>query len=128
MNKNHPAQEFTPNHPIVDLDYLGLFTEGDSTTEVMMVEAFLNSATDTAHSLRCLCEAQGFESEWRKAAHKLAGSAAQIGARRLCIACQEAETLHSLTVEKKLVMMEDIDCHLLAFQEFFSNRYNASDR
>lgn len=87
-----------------------------------MVNAFLISAEETTGTLRSLCTVRDLYEAWKKAAHKLAGSAGQIGAQRLAIACQAAEAAPNPGPEQKQKMMEDIDCHLQEFRQFFTNR------
>ena len=112
--------------PVVDLDYLGLITEGDSAMELMMLNAFLRSAADTAGVLRRCCANPAHDDTWHKAAHKLAGSAAQMGALRLHLACEQAEAAKHITREEKQKMIENIECHLAAFKDFFDNRHQAA--
>ncbi|MGH1398208.1 MAG: ATP-binding protein [Alphaproteobacteria bacterium] len=83
------ASMFEDSAKVMDWDRLRMFTDGDLEEEKELIEMFTTYAKE---SLRTLKNYQNEEDEeWRKAAHKLKGSAANLGAQALSDACFEAE-------------------------------------
>ena len=109
--------------PVVDTDYLALFTDGDSAQEHMMVDLFLKTAIETLETLRGTVQGVSANDDWKKAAHKLKGSAGQIGATRLAAVCLTAETGHAAGAALKASMLGDIEARFSEVQSFFSKRF-----
>lgn len=78
-----------PKSEIMDWDRLRMFTDGDPEEEKELIEMFMTYAAESLDILRN-CE-DGEDEEWKKAAHKLKGSAANLGAQALSELCKTAE-------------------------------------
>lgn len=74
---------------IMDWDRLRMFTDGNSEEEKALIEIFTTYAEESLEILRN-CQ-NGEDEEWKRAAHKLKGSAANLGAQALSDMCFEAE-------------------------------------
>lgn len=79
------------DNQIMDWDRLRLFTDGNPDEEQELIKIFMTYAEDSLSILRNQIN-DGEDEEWKKAAHKLKGSAANLGAKLLSTACYEAET------------------------------------
>lgn len=82
----------TPCHTaseIMDWERLRLFTDGDPEEEKALIEMFMTYAEESLEILEN--GSDGADEEWKKAAHKLKGSAANLGAQALSAMCFEAE-------------------------------------
>ncbi|MGH1404649.1 MAG: ATP-binding protein [Alphaproteobacteria bacterium] len=75
---------------IMDWDRLDLFTNGDLEEEKMLIDLFMSCAQETLGVLVQECQ-DGCNEAWSSAAHKLKGSAANLGAEVLASICFEAE-------------------------------------
>ena len=74
---------------VMDWERLRMFTDGDPQEEKALIDMFITYAEE---SLEVLCNFANVDNEdWQKAAHKLKGSAANLGAKALSHACLEAE-------------------------------------
>jgi HPt (histidine-containing phosphotransfer) domain-containing protein len=105
----------------VDLEHLALFTDGDPDQERLMAEVFLSSGAEILEDLRG-CAADSSGDQWKKAAHKLKGSAGQIGAGMLASACLAAELGNAAPDVEKQSMLQAIEKHFADVQLFFSTR------
>ncbi len=74
---------------IMDWDRLRMFTDDDPEEEKALIEMFITYAEESLEILKN-CQ-DGEDEEWKKAAHKLKGSAANLGAQALSDVCMEAE-------------------------------------
>ncbi len=79
----------TPEVEIMDWERLRMFTDGNPEEEKALIEMFITYAEESLDDLKN-CQ-EGENEEWKKAAHKLKGSAANLGAQALSDACMEAE-------------------------------------
>ncbi len=78
------------NEVPIDMSHLDMFTDGDKEKERNVIDLFIKSSFETIVDLRsedCLQDPD----RWRKAAHKLKGSAANLGAVPLSKICERAE-------------------------------------
>ncbi|MEZ0260446.1 MAG: MHYT domain-containing protein [Alphaproteobacteria bacterium] len=105
---------------IVDTEYLDLFTGGDREEERSMADMFVSAGVDTLEVLRRHVRQEATNDDWRKAAHKLKGSAGQIGAGALAKACLVAE-VGSGDCNKE-VMLDEIERSFSEVQYFFTTR------
>ena len=108
----------------VDLEYLALFTDGDNAQEKLMADVFLSSGAEILQVLRRSLVGDMDADDWRKAAHKLKGSAGQLGAARLAAACRTAETGHDAQAENRSAMLREIERHFTEVQDFFEKRFH----
>ncbi|MDE1151613.1 MAG: ATP-binding protein [Micavibrio sp.] len=105
----------------IDLQHLELFTDGDLELERMLADAFISAGIDTIVTLKASADAVDNE-KWRKAAHKLKGSAAQIGARRLAEICLTAELAASPQPQEREAFIGTIERGFAEVQNFFAMR------
>lgn len=85
---------------VLDWERLRMFTEDDPDEERALIEMFTTHAEESLDVLKMQCLA-GDNEEWRKAAHKLKGSAANLGANILSEECLEAEKAFELGEDEK---------------------------
>ena len=78
------------DNSLIDMDHLHMFTEGDPEEERQLFELFFEQVDLSIAELKKSC-ANDDNEEWRKAAHKLKGSAANLGANSLSKVCADAE-------------------------------------
>jgi CheY-like chemotaxis protein/HPt (histidine-containing phosphotransfer) domain-containing protein len=92
---------------IMDWQRLSMFTDDDPQEEAALIELFKTYAQE---SLEILESAIGFGKDdlWKKAAHKLKGSAANLGAVALSDLCFEAEKGFETSPEHKKDLYHDI--------------------
>lgn len=120
---NIPAEENIPapvsQDNLMDWDHFRMFTDGDVDEEKQLISMFMSYATESLHDLKKNIETKDTE-QWRKAAHKLKGSAANLGAKPLAEACHAAELTHNDPTQDKLEIYNriqnffDATCLLLA--------------
>ncbi len=101
----HPPQNTDTN--IMDWDRLDMFTDGDPDEERALIEMFTTYATESLDDLRMYCKKNDNE-EWKKAAHKLKGSAANLGAQSLSDICFKAEESFESSAEEKEEIFKEI--------------------
>ena len=75
---------------VMDWERLRMFTDGDPEEEKELIAMFTTYAEESLEILKARC-LDGEDEEWKKAAHKLKGSAANLGAQALSDVCFEAE-------------------------------------
>ncbi len=102
---SHDVQE--PESKIIDWDRLHLFTDGDPEEEKELIGMFMTYAEESLEDLRAHCQDNDGEA-WKKAAHKLKGSAANFGAQELSDVCMRAELAFSDNVQTKEEIMANI--------------------
>lgn len=101
----------------VDLTHLRQFTDGNPEEEKEFFDIFLTQAEEgVTHLSRHITDE--YNEEWKRTAHKLKGSAANLGANTLSNLCKEAENLADATAENKAVMHENILNELSKVQAF----------
>ena len=96
---------------VMDWDRLRMFTDGSPEEERALIEMFSTYAEESLGILK-ICQ-DGADEEWKKAAHKLKGSAANLGAQILSEMCFEAE----LGFEKSEQEKEEILAKILSSYE-----------
>lgn len=84
---------------IMDWERLSMFTDNDPEEEKALIEMFVHYAEESLETLKN-CKS-GEDEEWKKAAHKLKGSAANLGAQALSVACFEAEQAYDRDANTK---------------------------
>lgn len=112
-----PAPRAVNSCPI-DLQHLGLFTDGDKDEEKELGLLFCSQAEESMVALESALN-QGDSEGWRKNAHKLKGSSANLGANTLSELCKQAEhNAASLGVEGD-IMLADIRMELNRVRDYF---------
>lgn len=90
----------TRETPPVDREHLALFTDNDPDEERMLLDMFFEQAALSIAILKKQCISDR-SNEWKSAAHRLKGSASNLGASQLAQACKEAETHADASTEAK---------------------------
>lgn len=94
------------NEPINVL-HLVSFTDNDPMIEKELFSLFSEQALIGMEKLKQTCD-NGEDEEWKKAAHKFKGAAANMGATILANLCFEAETHHSALPNEKMELLSSI--------------------
>lgn len=92
---------------IMDWERLEMFTDGDPEEEAALIDMFTCYAVESIETLKQECGA-GANEEWKKAAHKLKGSAANLGAQKLSDFCYAAEKGYAEDEALKARLLENI--------------------
>lgn len=103
--------------PAIDFNHLDMFTDGDPDEEKQLLDLFFEQ---TVMSIQELQEymTSGDNEGWKKAAHRMKGAAANLGAAPLSEACKAAELNPGASDEKKTEMIKDIKANLSALRAF----------
>jgi HPt (histidine-containing phosphotransfer) domain-containing protein len=88
MMHARPADAAEDAQPVIDLDHLRSFTDGDPQLEVELLTLYL-STTDVY--LARMAEALAAGDSWTATAHALKGASANLGARRVMAIAVAAE-------------------------------------
>jgi signal transduction histidine kinase/HPt (histidine-containing phosphotransfer) domain-containing protein/ActR/RegA family two-component response regulator len=111
-----PPVEQAAEEPIpVDLERLALFTNGDARRERMLAEAFRTGGGESIEVMRAHLRGAATDDSWKNAAHKLKGSAAEIGAVNLVEICETAANIEQKGKAKVFSKIEGLFCHVCAF-------------
>lgn len=104
--KSEPAASAAEDSPI-DMNQLRMFTDGDPNEEKALVELFLEQ---TKTLLAQLEQSTGAEKKevWKSVAHRLKGSAGNLGASKLHFICKQAEAQFESNEAKKREMFAAI--------------------
>ncbi|MGB4057178.1 MAG: response regulator [Alphaproteobacteria bacterium] len=107
-------------HPVMDWERLHMFTDGNPDEEKILIEMFKTYAEESLAILQENCKGDANE-EWKKAAHKLKGSAANLGAVSLSESCMVAETAYTEDLKtKEEILCLILDCYRQVLQELES--------
>jgi HPt (histidine-containing phosphotransfer) domain-containing protein len=96
--------------PVVDLDHLHGFTDGDLALEQELGELYMSSACLYVERLRASLDVP---EAWQRAAHALKGASANLGARRVAEHALAAE--HAPPDETALIELERLVGEVRAF-------------
>lgn len=91
--------------PVMDWERLRMFTDGNKEEEKELIALFVSYAEESVNVLIENCE-EGSGEAWKKAAHKLKGSAANLGALALSEICYEAEQAHEAAKAEKEIILK----------------------
>ena len=108
--------------PVVDMTYMYAFTEGDLDEEMMLVDLFFKAGQESMDILKAHAEGSNDNVIWARAAHKLKGSSAQIGALKLSALCHRAEEDSALSWNVKKPLFIEIEAEFKNIREFFDAR------
>src|SRR5262245_2110193 len=106
--------------PIMDMDHLLSFTDGDLELESELSALFLSSAEAYFDKMSRSLEAG---TPWTTSAHALKGASANLGARRLAALARSAEHQPPAAVD-----LQDIRRAIDEVSEFFGERHRAHSR
>ncbi len=101
----------------VDVGHLRMFTDGDKEEEKEIFELFITQSEEGIDVLRRTCYG-GESQDWRKAAHKMKGAAANLGAFTLSALCKEAEEAFISTEEEKKELYQKVRDELAMVEAF----------
>ncbi len=107
------------DEPPIDMDRLNMFTDGDADEEKELLELFFEQVELSITELQNSIDNDD-DIEWQKAAHKLKGSAANLGADSLCSACEEAEARFEEKIVIKEAMLADVSAKVSELRNFLS--------
>ncbi|MBI1327271.1 MAG: response regulator [Alphaproteobacteria bacterium] len=107
--------------PVIDLEHLALFSDGDRNMEIKFAEIFMSVGEQTMIELRTHVNGENDNDTWRRAAHKLKGSSAQIGARILSSLALHAEKSPEASTTDKKKMLADMEEAFKQVKDFFAN-------
>jgi signal transduction histidine kinase/DNA-binding response OmpR family regulator len=104
------SQDTEHSDPIMNWEHFRLFTDGDPVEEQQLIAIFTTYAEESLYVMQMHC-ADGDSDAWKKAAHKLKGSAANLGAIPLSKACAAAEAARAEQTDIKKLMLDGIMMH-----------------
>lgn len=111
------AEAESSNDIIIDWDRINIFTDGNEDEEKELITMFIHYADETIEMLN-VAKYLSDNEVWQKAAHKLKGSAANLGANCLSNICYKAEKLQKYEVEIKEKLFAEInDAYQIACKE-----------
>lgn len=130
FNATQEKTEVTPeahnsNHIPLDMDHFNLMFEDSSPEEIQeLTELFSEQADICIQTMQEHC-LSGEQEEWRKAAHKLKGSAANLGAIHLSETCLKAE--HNMCAETatKQSILKTVITDLKELEDYLRQNYSS---
>lgn len=105
----------------VDMEHLEAFTDGDHEEEKELYNMFIEHADNSVTILETKCGSDENEA-WRKEAHKIKGSAANLGANDLSEICKTAEEKFEETEKNKRILLAKIQEKMGKVKIFFERR------
>jgi signal transduction histidine kinase/DNA-binding response OmpR family regulator len=122
---NKPENNIQSSSTPIDMSHLYKFTEGNAEDERELFESFLlqgealiKKLTENTENKQC--------NEWQEAAHKLKGSAANIGAFTLSTLCTIAEEDPDTLSDNKQKYLQDIIKEFTLVRNFINDEKKAS--
>ncbi len=103
--------------PVMDLDRLHIFTDGDKEEEKMLCDTFFEQADTSVRALKDNISGNGVE--WKSAAHRLKGSSANFGAIALSEQCRIAEERYNASEGQKQSILKEINIYLTQVKNVF---------
>jgi|GEM_PF-576069 len=104
----------------VDMEQLRMFTDGNPNEEKALFTLFLDQAQEMVDILEKNTDKNGYDA-WKSAAHRLKGSAGNLGAMKLHHLCKRAEAHFEDFEPKKMEMLAAIQVEIRRIQSFFDN-------
>ncbi|MFZ2620785.1 MAG: ATP-binding protein [Alphaproteobacteria bacterium] len=108
--------------PLLDIEHLQSFTDGDQKVEQELVQLFYDQANASLEMLSLYTDDAHAE-DWKKLAHRLKGSSANLGASRLSAACLQAEQAKAAPEAEKLTLLAAIEGEMNNVRSFFAQRH-----
>lgn len=93
--------------PVIDRARFEISVEGDAEERAMMISLFTDYAEESIAIMKDHC-GNGLETDWKKAAHRLKGSAANLGAMQLSALCALAEDSFTKSEDMKKDILANI--------------------
>ena len=106
--------------PCLNIEQIELLTDGDPEEMEELFSVFFQQSDQDLDSLEKAYHEHDTE-KWRKAAHKLKGAAANIGASLLATASQEAEKQYSVSQSDKVLLLNNIKDEYQRLKTFAQN-------
>lgn len=106
-------------NPPVDLPALRDLFGDDPEDEKMLFDLFFSTADEALNNLQQAITENDNE-KWRKAAHKIKGSAANMRAENLAAICTQAESDSDATQDQKDVLLKDIQDNITRVREYLN--------
>ncbi len=116
------TKEIKETSLIINLDHLDQFTDGDDEEEKMIFEMFDSAGKVSVTELKDHVK-NGDSEIWRKAAHKLKGASANLGAEKLSEKCLKLEQAYEDSDENKKLLLDELLIEFEAVKQFFEERY-----
>lgn len=107
----------------VNMEHFNLMFDGSDNDEIAQLVNLFDVETEKLIKLLEVSCLEGDQEEWRKAAHKLKGSSANLGAEYLFQICQEAEKASEADMLEKGSLLENIKSQYQCLQDFLNQRY-----
>jgi HPt (histidine-containing phosphotransfer) domain-containing protein len=89
-----------------------------------LAKVFMDVGEDCLKVFRAHLAGSRSLEEWKMAAHKLKGSAAQLGAGRLSDTCRAAEETPNGSLQEKETLLHDIQAFFDEVRDFFQRRHS----
>ena len=112
--------------PIIDKKHFSLFTDCCELEEKTLISTFFASALQSLEELRSSVVDPKISTNWRLAAHRLKGTAAQIGAQRLSECCEAAEASFQATTQDKRRLLLGVEIELAEIMLLFNSKQHAN--
>ncbi len=116
-----PAEKPVQKDAPIDMAHFELFTDGDPLMERELLDLFFEQAELSLSSLEESI-ANNNDEAWEQAAHRIKGSAANLGAIPLSEVCQNAEDIDQEDQAQKKAILADIKIKLNDLHKFFKNK------
>jgi signal transduction histidine kinase/CheY-like chemotaxis protein/HPt (histidine-containing phosphotransfer) domain-containing protein len=111
--------------PLLDLEHLASYTEGDMEEEKGLTSLFYEQADECLGILGKAVE-QNDQDAWQHITHRFKGAAGNFGAVRLYQACLAAEKAQEKSVEEKTPLLEDIQKEYEALRAYLVDRHQGT--
>lgn len=108
----------------IDVERLELFTDGDVQAETELYNLFKDQSAVNIHAMRKALDFGDVEL-WQKAAHRMRGASANLGAKALSSSCEQAEREFDASDDVKKQILDTIEDSLDAFFVFMRKRLEA---
>jgi len=116
-----PSEKSDADIP-VDLEHFNFMFEDSEPDEIKeLMELFDEQALLSIKELETYC-LDGEQEDWKKAAHKLKGSAANLGAIHLAKACEDAEQSLGTSAEEKKTILQTVTAEFKRLQSYIAEK------
>lgn len=93
--------------PVLDQERLSFSLDGDADERAAMIELFSSYAEESLNTMASVCD-DGESEDWKKAAHRLKGSAANLGAMQLSALCACAQGAYASDKYTKTIILKEL--------------------
>lgn len=115
-----PSQHQNNINAPINIEQLRSFTDGDPDEEKALVALFLEQAEEMITIMENSQDSNACES-WKSSAHRLKGSAGNLGAMHLHHLCKRAESEYTESAHKKMDMLNAIKQETKRIESFFAH-------